>query len=382
MARPLALVGFIAAGVVILASVAGVASETWTRTFEGPDYGAFFDMILTDDGQVLVVGASNHLHVPPYSGDALLVKLTLEGEIVWERAWGGDGYEQAWSIVPSIDGGYLVFGETDSHGAGGRDFFLLKVAEDGTEEWFETYGGPRREWPFGMISLSNGDVLMYGFTTAEDGARRQYAVRSASDGSTVWEYVSGDAAEEIVLDALETTAGEIVLCLSIDEDGGLVKLDADGEVLWSRRFELAGWQFASQIVTTDGGFLLAGFAMGEGSRRQADTWLARCTASGALEWQTTFGDSTHDDYAQSLLRLSDGTYLIGGLGNGMPLFRVDEHGTVLWQRYVTNRNVHGAETLIELDVGGFLVAGFLQIINGRSYDAILVRTDAEGRVDE
>ena len=383
MGKRLALFGFVASAVAILASVVVSASETWMETYEGPDYGAFFDMILSDDGHVLVVGATNHLHFPPYSGDALLMQLTLEGEIVWEKAWGGDGYEQASSVVPASDGGYFVFGETDSHGAGGRDFFLLKVAEDGTEEWFETYGGPDREWPFGMISLSNGDVLMHGFTTAASGARRQYAVRATPDGSTVWEYIRGDAAEEIVLDALETAAGDIVLCLSIDEDGGSVKLDANGDVLWSHRYELAGWQFPSQIASLDdGGFLLAGFVMAGGSRRQADTWLVRCSASGEIEWHTSFGDSIHDDYAQSLLRLNDGTYLIGGLGNGMPLFRVDEDGTVLWRRYLTKRNVYGAEALIELDGGGFLVAGFIQIVSGRSYDAILMRTDAEGRVNE
>jgi len=383
MGKPSALLRFIAVAVAILTSVVVSASETWMTSFKGPDYGAFFDMILTDDGHVLAVGATNHLHLAPYSGDALLMQLTLEGEIVWEKAWGGNGYEQALSVVPAGNEGYFVFGETDSHGAGGRDFFLLKVAEDGTEKWCRMYGGPHREWPFGMISLSNGDVLMHGFTTEASGARQQYAVRAAPDGSTVWEYIRGDAAEEIVLDALETATGDIVLCVSIDEDGGLVKLDANGEVLWSHRYELAGWQFPCQIAPLDNsGLLLAGFVMAESPQRQADTWLARCSASGEIEWHTSFGDSSHDDYAQTLLQLSDGTYLIGGLGNGMPLFRVDADGTVLWRRYLTKRDVYGAEALIELDGGGFLVAGFVQIVSGRSYDAVLMRADAEGWVGE
>ena len=373
----------IVAVVVALVSVAGVGADTWMRTFDGPDYGALFDIVLTDDGHVLAVGATNHLHFPPYSGDALLMELTLEGEVVWERTWGGDGYEQAWAVAPAEDGGYFVFGETDSHGAGQRDFFLLKTTEDGTEEWFETYGDPLREWPFGMISFSDGDVLMYGFTTAENGARRQYAVRAAPNGDVVWEYIGGNSDEELMLDAFETAEGDLVLCLSIDEDGGLIKLGASGDVLWSHRCELAGWQFASRLAPTDdGGFLLTGFSMNEGSRRQVDTWLARCTASGELEWQATFGDSIHDDYAQSLLQLTDGTYLIGGLGNGMPLSRVDDGGTVLWRTYLTKRNVYAAAALIELADGGFLVAGLIQITNGRSYDAILMRTDAEGRVGE
>jgi hypothetical protein len=375
------LLWFIA--VVALASVTVTGTETWMRTFEGPDYGAFFDIVLTDDGHVLAVGATNHLHSPPYSGDALLMELTLEGEVVWERTWGGDDYEQAISVVQTEDGGFLVFGETDSHGAGQRDFFLLKTTGDGTEEWFETYGDPRREWPFGMISLSGGDVLMYGFTTAENGARRQYAVRAAPNGDVVWEYTGGSSDEEIMLDAIETAEGDLVFCLSIDEDGGLIKLGASGNVLWSHRYELAGWQFASRLAPTDdGGFLLAGFSMNEGSRRQVDTWLVRCTSSGELEWQRAFGDPIHDDYAQSFLLLADGTYLIGALGNGMPLTRVDSDGTILWRRCLTKRDIYAAEALLELDDRGFLVAGLIRITNGRSYDAILMRADAEGQVAE
>jgi hypothetical protein len=47
------------------------------RTFEGPDYGAFFDIVFIEDGNTLTVGATNHVHIPPYLGDALLMKLIL-----------------------------------------------------------------------------------------------------------------------------------------------------------------------------------------------------------------------------------------------------------------------------------------------------------------
>ena len=357
---------------------------TWSRTFEGPDYGAFFDIVLTGDGNVLAAGTTNHLHMPPYSGDALLMKLTLDGDVLWERTWGGEGYEQAWSVTLADDGGYYVFGETDSYGAGDRDFFLLKIGEDGSEDWFKTYGRARREWPYGMLRLSNGDLLIYGFTEPEAGNDRdQYALRLASDGQVVWEYTVSGPGEELVIDALEMAEGDLVLAVIAEEDGKLVKLDADGNVLWTQRYELAVWQYASQIAQTDdGGFLLAGFAMSNGSRRQADTWLARCGPTGELEWQTSFGDEAHDDYATSLIRLRDGTYLTGGIGNGMLLSRVDQDGNVLWRRSLAGQSVYGADALIELEDGGYLVAGFVQITNGRSYDAILLRTDAEGQIGE
>jgi outer membrane protein assembly factor BamB len=313
----------------------------------------------------------------------MFMAVTLTGDVFWEQILGGEGYEQAWAVAPAEDDGFYIFGETDSYGAGDRDFFLLKTDQDGNEDWYRTYGGPLREWPFGMLTLSNGDMLIYGFTEAESrGERNQYAVRVDPSGDVVWEYIDESSEEELVADAIETKEGHIVLAVIVEEDGKLVKLDADGSLLWATRYELPGWQFASQIERTDDGFLLAGFSMSEGSRRQADTWLAHCTSTGELDWEKSFGEQAYDDYAQSLLRLKNGDYLIGGLGNGMPFSRIDADGNILWSRSLVGEAVHGAEALIELDDGGFLVAGFVQLVNGRSYDAILLRTDGEGLVRE
>jgi hypothetical protein len=357
---------------------------TWIKTFEGSNYGAFFGLALTPDANILAVGTTNHRHVPPYSGDALFMKLTLEGDVLWEQTWGGDGYEQAISVDSAEDGGFYVFGETDSYGVGDRDFFLLKLSDNGTEDWFHTFGRERREWPYGMLRLSNGDLLLYGFTEEPvGGERNQFAIRVGPDGEVLWEYIDESIGEELVLDALETAEGDLVLAVAVEEDGKLVGLDANGNIQWMNRYELAGWQFASQIAQADnGGFLLAGFSMSNGSSRQADTWLARSNSTGELEWETSFGDSAFDDYANSMIRLNDGTYLIGAIANGMLLSRVDEAGNVLWRQSLVGQTVYGAMALMQLEEGGYLVAGLIQLVNGRSYDAILLRTDAEGRVAE
>jgi len=357
-------------------------TTTWVKTFEGPDYGAFFDIILTPDRNAFAVGTTNHLHFPPYSGDALFMKFTLDGDVLWEKTWGGEGYEQAWEVTLAEDGGYYVFGETDSYGAGDRDFFLLKITEDGTEEWYKTYGYAYREWPYGMLQLSNGDLLIYGFTESViTRERNQYVLRLGKDGSILWEYTVESPEEEFVLDALETAEGDLVLAVGIASDGKLVKLDANGQSLWEKRYELPGWQFASQVAQTeDGGFLLAGFVMG--SKSQADTWLAHCTPTGEMEWETSFGNPAFDDYANSMIQLKDETYLIGAIGNGMLLTRIDANGDILWERSLLGTAVYGARGLIQLEDGGFLVAGFIQIRNGRSYDAIILRTDADGNIEE
>ena len=336
-----------------LTSLPESTESTWIKKFEGTEYGAFFDITLTEDGNVFAVGTTNHRHVAPYEGDALFMKLALDGDVIWERTWGGEGYEQAWSVSPANEGGFYVFGETDSYGTGDRDFFLLKLNDDGSEEWFRTYGKERREWPYGMLPLANGDLLIYGFSEdTSSRERNQYALRVGPQGNVIWDYTVESRVEELVVDAIEPIEGGIVLATIIGENGQLVKLDRDGNVLWAQRYELPGWQFATQVVQTeDGGFLLSGFSMGKGSRQQADTWLAHCKSTGTLDWEKSFGDSTFDDYGQSLIRLKDNTFLIGGLGRGMPLSRIDVDGNILWARSLFEDFVYGAEELIELDDG-------------------------------
>jgi len=77
--------------VVLLAAVAGLwtvvwgaaAEKTWLRTFAGLDYGAFFDVVLTNDGALLAVGTTCHPLVETTRGDVLVAKLTLDGDLVW-----------------------------------------------------------------------------------------------------------------------------------------------------------------------------------------------------------------------------------------------------------------------------------------------------------
>ena len=375
---------WIVATAVLLAFSAGVGAQTWMRIFEGSDYGALFDVALTNDGNVFAVGATNHVHVPPFDGDVLIMELTLDGDVLWERTWGGSQFEQAWSVEPAEGGGFYIFGETASFGAGDRDFFILRITDEGEEVWMRTYGDDQREWPFGMLALSDGDLLIYGSTAGEpDGIEQQYAVRVTPEGDIAWEHVLGEDEPQFVTGAIEISNGDLVLSVSVGEDGQLLKLDASGNVVWSRRYELDGWQYPSEAVQIeDGGFLLVGFYLGAASSNRADVWLARCSSSGELAWETSFGDPFTDDYALSLLRLADGTSLIGGLGSGMPLWRVDDHGAVLWESRLHSSRMHGAYGLLDLPDSGFLVSGFLVIVNARSYDAVLWRTDLSGHIDD
>ena len=58
-----------------------------------------------------------------------------------EFRFGGSDFEYGRDLYPIPIGGYLLLGETRSYGSGGFDIWLIKVSEDGEEEWNKTLAG-------------------------------------------------------------------------------------------------------------------------------------------------------------------------------------------------------------------------------------------------
>jgi hypothetical protein len=65
--------------------------------------------------------------------DPWLIKVDSEGNIIWEQRFEGDGDERAHYVYQADDGGYILAGYTDSQGAGGKDMWIIKTNETGTE---------------------------------------------------------------------------------------------------------------------------------------------------------------------------------------------------------------------------------------------------------
>jgi hypothetical protein len=73
---------------VILAVVALCTTlpDTWIRVFDSPDHDAVFGAVLTGPANAIVVGATSYRHVPPFSGDALIMNVDLSnGTVLRER---------------------------------------------------------------------------------------------------------------------------------------------------------------------------------------------------------------------------------------------------------------------------------------------------------
>ena len=99
-------------------------------------------MTSSNDGDV----SGNHTSSSGYS-DAWLFKINSKGAIQWQKCYGSIGSESAECVIQSIDGGYVFSGYSEvnngdvSGNHGNWDIWCVKVNSNGNIQWQKSFGG-------------------------------------------------------------------------------------------------------------------------------------------------------------------------------------------------------------------------------------------------
>lgn len=110
------------------------------------------------DGQI-IVGATRSIGVNPFSGyDFYVAKLSPFGDTLWEKTFGGGLEDYMNDIIITSDGGYLMVGgtlslERDISGAGQGflDFLVIKIDGTGRQVWEKGFGGNSYDVAFSAL---------------------------------------------------------------------------------------------------------------------------------------------------------------------------------------------------------------------------------------
>jgi uncharacterized delta-60 repeat protein len=154
-------------------------SVAWQMTYgdTGHDYANSVQQ--TSDGGYIVAGYSYSFGAG--GGDAWVLKLDPDGTVAWQKTYGGTGWDPAWSVQQTSDGGYIVAGWTNSFGAGGYDAWVLKLNPDGTVAWQKTYGPSWDDWVNYVTQTMDG-FIMAGSTCPFSGSCDLWVLKVNADG--------------------------------------------------------------------------------------------------------------------------------------------------------------------------------------------------------
>lgn len=151
-----------------LVKVDASGETEWTKTIGGEEvYERGASIVASSDGHFLVAGYTSSQDLAEIE-DAYIVKVDAQGDVIWEKTFGGDGRDAATALVATDDGGCVALGWTESSGAGGQDVYLLKINADGGVVWERTFGGTGDDVGTALAVASDGGFLIAGETTAVD----------------------------------------------------------------------------------------------------------------------------------------------------------------------------------------------------------------------
>ncbi len=299
------------------------------------------DVQQTSDSGFIVCGYSISSFSGGFAGENIyLIKLNSNGSILWSKIIGGVGNERANSVRQTSDGGFIIAGTTNSWGAGGNDFYLVKTDGNGNISWTKTFGGA-------LDDVAN-------------------SVKQTSDGGYI-------------------VAGETNSFGAGDIDYYLIKTDALGTLTWSKTFGGGGSDWLYSVVqASDDGYVMGGYSISFLGAGEADAVVIKTDITGSILWSKTYGEQ-YGDVASSIVRTNDNGYALAGGQSSFPfsmvdkglLFKIDSVGNFIWANAFINSN-EDQRGICKTTDGGYALTGEWLPVSG--IDLILIKTNANGTV--
>ncbi|OGN95123.1 MAG: hypothetical protein A2Z75_08070 [Chloroflexi bacterium RBG_13_50_10] len=363
-------------GLVLAVSLAACAGKSgpslqWSKTFAG---GHANSAQQTMDGGYIVCGSS--------SEDIWLMKTDAQGNKLWDKTFDAEFEDEGFSVRQTADGGYIVCGDRRSAGYyNSEDIWLIKTDADGNKLWDKTFGGEDSDPGASVQQTTDGGYIVCGSTASYGtGSYDTWLIKTDADGNKLWDKTfGGENMADWGNSAQQTTDGGYVVCgsteshnrssLVSDEDGWLIKTDADGNKLWDRKFD-GLWDDSGYSVqqTEDGGYIICGITASRGENAPEDIWLVRTDAEGNRLWDETF-DVGGGDQGYSVQQSADDGYIICGTtffhlgwfptGQQLTLIKTDADGNKLWSKTLGGESQdYGGESVRQTADGGYIVCGW------------------------
>lgn len=369
----------------------------------------------------------NTLKISVVISSMLVTSLISAQDILWEKSYGGKHAEYLYDAIPTPDYGFILAGSSVSGKNGNKneknkgdlDYWLWKMDEDGNLDWQKSFGGNQVDLLQSIALTNDGGFILGGTSSSDKGIDKKenskgqqdfWIIKLDAKGGEMWQRTIGGSGMEKLLSIKQDKDGGYILGgtsssdkvekdekgivdkygKSEDSKGNLdfwiVKLDTKGEIEWQKTI---GGRYVDELKsieqTTDGGYIVGGYSNSPVSGNKTepnyglgDYWIVKLDKDGEIEWQRTFGGDK-DDNLFALTQTKDKGYILGGNSNSGStnsksksnregtdfwVVKIDEIGNIQWQETYNYGKLDVLTSIVENQDGTYLIGGYAQSEKG------------------
>lgn len=222
----------------------------WRRYHGGTNNDRSYDVVEANDGGFVVVGTteSTDVDVSENQGeyDVWVIKLNKDGALQWAKTYGGSGIDGSNGVMKTQNGNYLVVGNTFSKNGdisvnyGASDVWAISINDQGDLLWEKTYGGSEFDLGRGITEGPDGSAFVIGNSKSSDNYVQQNQGENdawvfqidTNNGKLLWEHSFGGTGIDFGHNAVYTSSRSLfVVGETTSSDGDLTMNRGDKDLL-------------------------------------------------------------------------------------------------------------------------------------------------------
>jgi len=320
--------------------------KVWEKYFSGNQHDYLSATVSTREGGFLLAGTSysslglDKKDKSNGSSDIWLIKIDENGEEQWQKTIGTRYSEEARSVTQTTDEGYIVAGSTNhpKSGYGSKDVLVIKLDKKGRIISQLILGGKGLDEVEKVIPTKDGGVLMGIYSRSGAIGNDELSMindkRSRISNSSTALNVKNDSGQNngdasTSLSMTGTKTQSTGSSPAVGISNNSVQNKGDASTALSMTNTQSG--NSSNVILSGAEGSVNYYPKTSNNYGEGDYWIVKLDKNGSVQWEKNFGGS-EDDHVRTMA-LTDSGYIIGGESrsqtSGNKRAKLEE-GTDLW----------------------------------------------------